>query len=224
MSVKVKNVNDWLGTTDLFRAKGWSLVDSVEEADIVCLNGGADIATEIYEQTPYSSSIPQAMSHRDKVEVAMYNVAREQGKFILGICRGAQLANCLNGGKLWQHVNNHHVSHLMYDKYTKERILTTSAHHQQMIPGPGADIIAVSSQSSLKVSDKGRMEFEPFKKKDEEGEDIEVLWYPRTRSLCIQGHPEFAPRTPFAEYCFKLTESLRLNNVWPSKKTSELVA
>jgi gamma-glutamyl-gamma-aminobutyrate hydrolase PuuD len=220
--VKVKNVYDHMGTTELFLGRGWKMVENINDADIVCLNGGMDIATEIYGETSAYRGVPETMSPRDKMEVAMYNMALERGKFILGICRGAQLANCLNGGKLWQHISNHGTGHMMYDLKTHEHIFTTSVHHQEMIPGPGAEIIAVAAQATQKIDARGVQMFQPFKKTDEDGDDVEVLWYPRTRSLCIQGHPEFAPETNFAKYCFKLTESLRLDGVWPAKTASSV--
>lgn len=224
--VKVKNVYDFLGTGALFGMRGWVNVDTVEESDIVCLNGGADIATEIYNEISHFRGVPEKISPRDRMEMTMYKVALEQGKFILGICRGAQLANCLNGGKLYQHVNNHQMGHTMFDLKTRSKIFTTSVHHQAMEPGPGADIIAVASQSTMKVSAKGKVINldDTFKKELSDGEDIEVLWYPKSRSLCIQGHPEFSPHSPFADYCFELIESLRVDNVWPAKKTASVAA
>jgi putative glutamine amidotransferase len=224
MSVRVRNIHDREGTTELFLGRGWEMVDNMNDADIVCFNGGADIATEIYGEKSVYRSVPEHMSHRDQMEVAMYKVAKEKGKFILGICRGAQLVNCLNGGSLWQHVSNHGTSHAMIDLKTKERIFTTSVHHQAMIPGPDADIIAVASQSTQKINEAGVKLFQPGLVNLEEGTDVEVVWYAKTRSLCIQGHPEFAPTTNFANYCFELIRSLRVDGVWPPKTLTSLVA
>ncbi len=170
-------------------------VATPEEADILVFNGGADIATEIYGEEPIFRGIPGYRSQRDKVEVGLY--AEFVGsKFLLGICRGAQLLNCLNGGTLWQDVNNHGRDHKMIDLTTMETMTVTSTHHQMMRPHESAQIIGISNEATDKRADG----LETFEK----GQDIEVLWYPKTRSLCIQGHPEYVPGSRFANWSIEL--------------------
>lgn len=190
--------------SSLLMNHGLRLVDDPSQADILVFNGGQDIATEIYNETPIFGGIPHKMTRRDHIEVGLYDeyVGR---KFMLGICRGAQLLNCLNGGKLWQHVNNHQRDHEMLDQTTGEIIKVTSTHHQMMRPNPKlAQIIGVANESSKKYAENDDI----FSEDPEvENKDIEVVWYPNTRSLCIQGHPEYVPGSRFAEWSLNLMET-----------------
>jgi hypothetical protein len=62
----------------------------------------------------------------------------------------------------------------------------TSTHHQQMIPADDAEIVATAALSTVKrAMSSVQMRNEP------ENDDMEVLWYPDTLSLCFQPHPEF---------------------------------
>lgn len=188
--------------------KGYDLreVDTPEEADVLVFNGGADIATEIYNELPVFKGIPRLMTHRDKLEVSLYDQF-VGSKFLLGICRGGQLLNCLNGGKLWQHVRDHQRDHKMVDLRTGEVINITSTHHQMMRPVKElAQIIGVSNICTSRENAVERQHGAP-PHKIEDGKDIEVVWYPNTRSLCIQGHPEYVPGSRFADWSFELLMS-----------------
>lgn len=185
---------------------GMTPVNSPVTADIIVWNGGEDIATSIYHEQPSLYSIPLQPSDRDVEEIAMFNAYKNnRSKLLLGICRGSQLLNCLNGGRLFQDVNGHGSSHDMFDLQTKETVKVTSTHHQQMIPaehGRGI-VIGVSSCSTYKNHEAGTKSF----KRDSDlskGQDVEIMWYPSTRSLCIQGHPEYVPGTRFADYTLEL--------------------
>lgn len=193
--------------SSLLMNHGLRLVDDPSQADILVFNGGQDIATEIYNETPIFGGIPHKMTRRDHIEVGLYDeyVGR---KFMLGICRGAQLLNCLNGGKLFQHVNNHGHDHDMLDLISGEIITVTSTHHQMMRPNLKlGKILGIASESSSHSADNLDETLKPNSKELAEGKDIEVVWYPNTRSLCIQGHPEYVPGSRFAEWSLNLMET-----------------
>lgn len=108
------------------------LVNNIEEADVVLFTGGEDVNPALYGAQPHPSTYftPQ----RDAAEVDAFNKMRP-GQVALGICRGLQLLNVLNGGKLVQDVTGHclgftHEMHnadgLIYD--------ITSLHHQMVYP------------------------------------------------------------------------------------------
>ena len=66
--------------------------------DGLILSGGTDVHPNRYGQPPkqnYGYDEP-----RDAMETVLYNKALQQGKPVLGICRGAQLINVLHGGTL----------------------------------------------------------------------------------------------------------------------------
>lgn len=191
---------------------GMSAVNNPKDADIIIWNGGEDIATSIYSEEPINRGIPFKRSNRDSTEIEMFDEYKEDpNKFLLGICRGAQLLNCLNGGKLYQDVSGHNRSHNMIDLRTNETVNVTSTHHQQMIVAPnGGELIGVSSCSSYKHNSAGTEH--PVLVKDlTKGQDVEIVWYPKTRTLCIQGHPEYVPNSRFAKYTLELLDQLYYN-------------
>lgn len=194
-------------TTALLVGAGMTAVYNPAAADLIVFNGGADIGTEIYGEVPVFGGIPHRKSARDRDEIELYkNFAAE--KAFLGICRGAQLLNCLNGGSLWQHVNNHTASHIMLDLKTDEAIEITSTHHQMMRPNLRAgELIAMAHEATVRHAHNkidhpnlvGGLN-QPI----EERMDTEIVWYPGTKTLCIQGHPEYVPGSRFAEYALNL--------------------
>lgn len=192
---------------------GMQQVMNPEMADVIIFNGGEDIGTSIYGELPVHRGIPAQQSNRDKTEISIFNkYAGHPTKLLLGVCRGGQLLNCLNGGSLYQDVNGHGVSHPMYDVRTGEILHITSTHHQQFIPNlDKGEVIGVSSCSTAKQNEAGLSHYE--KAKDlKDGRDVEIVWYPETHTLCIQGHPEYVPDSRFADYTLEL-----LNQFYPHK-------
>lgn len=173
------------------------------DADIVVFNGGADIGTSIYGEVSVIRSVPVNVSKRDTKEMNLFKEQTARGAFMLGICRGAQLLNCLNGGSLWQDVDGHGNDHQMMDLTTGKRYITTSTHHQQMIPAKSAEVIAVANESTEKHNE-AQIKRIQRPSSIAMGDDVEICWYAQTRSLCIQGHPEYVPHSQFATYCLDL--------------------
>lgn len=175
------------------------------QASLVVFNGGADIATEIYGEKPVMKGVPEIKSRRDVEELDLFKDCVSEGRFMLGICRGAQLLNCLNGGKLWQHADRHGRDHNMVDLKSGTIYQATSTHHQMMRPAKTAELIAVAAESTLKMRDGENKEFTHPRGEDITlGDDVEIVYYAGTRSLCIQGHPEYVPNSEFADYCIDL--------------------
>lgn len=215
-------VFDYLeGSGNYWNQHGFKLVRQLEDADILCLNGGQDIGSEIYNEKPipWGSGYgpPRYKSRRDMMEIEQYEKAKRLGKFIFGICRGAQLATCLEGGSLWQHVTKHHTDHEIRDLLTGNIYHATSVHHQMMRPPVGVpyQIIATADKADYKVS-----QHDEWSSADgPPSPDPEIIWYPEARALCVQGHPEYATRSAFADYCTKLIEHLWADPVWPPQTT-----
>lgn len=136
-------------------------------------------------------------------EIKIFNTY--PNKFKVGICRGAQLLNCLNGGTLWQDVNNHGRDHIMIDTRTQEKIVVTSTHHQMMRPNYDTGvIIGVADQSTEKRSEHDHWSSRGGVFFPDDHKDTEIVWYPSTQTLCVQGHPEYVPGSHFAKYFFDL--------------------
>ena len=64
-----------------------------------------------------------------------------------------------------------------------------------------AELIAVASEAAFKYRDGEKQLINPKAQPDL---DVEIMWYPKHRSLCIQGHPEYVPGSHFADYCLRL--------------------
>jgi len=170
----------------MFFDAGLSGARFVEDSDIVCFTGGEDVDPALYGE----NAIPGTHfnTSRDNKESDVYAQAVMYNKPMVGICRGAQFLNVMNGGKLWQDINKHAgQNHSLIHVPTGEEVFDmTSTHHQQMRPGKDAQIIAVAKLSTTKkCADEEVHRLEP------ELDDMEVLWYPDSLSLCFQPHPEY---------------------------------
>lgn len=192
------------GMADLLSGVGWQETP-VEEANVIVFNGGADIGTAIYGEHPIHRSIPTNSSPRDRQEMDLYYKYQGKDKLLLGICRGAQLLNCLNGGTLWQHVNNHGRSHMMTVLATNQQIRITSTHHQMMRPNfETGQVLAVANEATEKYADPDHWSNKGGAFFKDDHKDTEIVWYPRSHSLCIQGHPEYVPGSEFANFSVDL--------------------
>lgn len=191
------------GMASLFLRQGWEEV-SYDLADVIVFNGGADIGTSIYGEKPISRGIPEQPSPRDIRETEIYDKYKGGSKLLLGICRGAQFLNCMNGGTLWQDVNEHGRSHDIFIVATGQTIRATSTHHQMMRPSPDGRVLATADCSTRKYSDKDTWDSKSGVHFKDDHNDTEIVWYPSTGSLCIQGHPEYVPVSEFATFCIDM--------------------
>lgn len=202
MTIKFHSLEEGQGVIQLLLREGWRRA-SLDDADIICFNGGADIATTIYGERPALRGVPLLQSYRDTNEIEVFEKYRHNpSKLKLGICRGAQLLNCLNGGTLWQDVDNHGRDHKMTILETGHTMRITSTHHQMMRPDYAkATIIATADESTYKLAEFAEF---PAAFYADDHKDAEIVYYPETNSLCIQGHPEYVPGSEFADYSIEL--------------------
>lgn len=177
---------------------GFTQTNSIEDCDFLVLTGGSDISPSLYGETNVKS---HPMNERDQKEMADIQLALKLDKPMCGVCRGAQMLNVVSGGSMWQDVNNHRHQHEIVSDYPVEnqKLIATSIHHQMMIPSGNYYLIAyVENHANVFTSDKGTFTSHNHK-------DPEVVYYPETKSLCIQGHPEFtADHSEYQKYCINL--------------------
>lgn len=181
---------------------GFDIAKGLGDAEIVIFQGGEDVSPYLYgdDKNPRTNNNEQ----RDKFEFACYKATK--GKFRIGICRGAQFLNVMNGGFLWQHVDGHcNGPHDVVYSYPDDQLSgrhvsryyqrITSTHHQMIQPKPkvsecwamascsrfreGGNTSADGSIVTLQMPDIAHQS------------DTEICWYPSTRSLCFQPHPEY---------------------------------
>lgn len=149
--------------------------------------GGTDINPVIYGESPLPTT-DKPDSRRDQVEVEEVFKAIREKRPIIGVCRGAQLLCALNEGKLLQHVPYHtNNSHPIFTYDDKIFYNVAADHHQVMIPAGDFVIYATSYD-----------DYAP-----------EVVYWPKTRCLAVQPHPEWNPKDhPFNEWLNKLIKTL----------------
>jgi len=197
MNVLIVNGDSWY--RDMWKAKGHTVVLSLQEADIVQFTGGEDVSPSFYNQQshPYTGS----NIARDEKEKRIFNDAVALGIPVCGICRGGQFLNVLNGGSMFQHVDNHCGDHVMEDVHSQAKILASSTHHQLMRPANEAVILAIAHQNGKKQYMDGDTIITQFG-----GDDVEACSYPLTQTLCFQPHPEFPGMEHLADYYFSLID------------------
>jgi len=168
----------------LFTFLGFSITHKLEKADLVCFTGGEDVTPSVYGDKRHPLTGSNVI--RDSYELQVFAKAKELKTPCVGICRGAQFLNVMSGGRMYQHVTKHCNSHYLTDEETGEKIYVSSTHHQMMMPGEGATLVASGNEKGDREWYDGQVA-----KRDISDKDIEVLFYPETQSLCFQPHPEF---------------------------------
>ena len=176
---KVLIVNEDFMTKRMFMNRGWEVVYN-EEPDLIQFTGGSDVTPSLYGQDMH----PQTLNNpeRDEREVEIFKLYK--GYPMAGICRGAQFLHVMNGGEMYQHVDNHAIQGTHPVFIDGKIVQCTSTHHQMMKYFIQSEVIGHSVEAKNK-------EF----MKDGEivtkwgGYDLEIVLYPNT--LCFQPHPEY---------------------------------
>ena len=168
---------------------------------LILFGGGEDISPSLYEEPPSKhSDAKESLSQRDIFEAGIFAYAKANGIPMLGICRGAQLLCALSGGKVVQHVYGHSQLHLITTK-EGDKFPSSSVHHQMMYPFE-IDHLTIA-WSSNKLSKEYVLNDQ--KTVDQLPSEPEIVYFPKTKSLGIQGHPEYmSEETPFVKYTQQL--------------------
>ena len=166
------------------------IVREIEEADVILFPGGGDVSPELYDCKNIASYGVDKI--KDLLWKEVFDQIDHSRQLALGICKGAQFLCVMNDGRLIQDVDNHAIlgTHTIvfdtkYKDYSDKLYDITSTHHQMMYPfcsKNNYEIIAVAypPRSTKYIGDKiSEPKFE-----------TEIVWFPDTKSLCVQGHPE----------------------------------
>jgi gamma-glutamyl-gamma-aminobutyrate hydrolase PuuD len=180
-------------------------LSEVANADLILFTGGSDVDPALYGHKKHRRTFSD--KERDLKEHLIYAKALESKVPMLGICRGAQfLTACQKGGYLIQDIDNHAIGathELTFNDGSTHFI--TSTHHQMMYPFEvsGYQLIAWSTERRSSFYDFGdKTKFDlPFNK------EPEIVFYPETKCLCIQGHPEMMSKE--GNTCKKLRELIK---------------
>ena len=180
-------------TGGLIRRSSLSAADYADALDGLVLQGGADVSPRSYGQ---ESARPEWEGDRlrDEYEISLLRAFIDEGKPVLGICRGAQLINVAFGGTLWQDLTalvpgtlNHYDS----DKYDE------NFHGIRLEPDselaklyPNADGLLVNSIHHQAVRDLGQ-ELNVEARAEDDGVVEALRWTGGSYVFAMQWHPEF---------------------------------
>lgn len=188
MSKKVLIVGAGFAYAMMFEQRGWDVVASLKDADLVQFLGGSDVSPNYYgeDKHPYT----HCDTGRDVQEKDIFDAAVKLGIPIAGICRGGQFVHVMNGGKLWQHVDGHGIAqgHEALCKLSGDRVLVTSTHHQMMVGNVGEIVMeAVDTTHTFKERVEGG---KVVRYEADEHPEVEAVYHKDTNSLSFQPHPE----------------------------------
>ena len=140
-----------------------TLRGAYDALDAVFLPGGADIDPASYGKDPHPLC-DKTDRERDRVELALARWAMEDGKPVLGVCRGMQLINLAAGGTLFQDLAEQMSGSIKHDyfpfsgqHFTRDYL----AHEVDVAPGTrlaeifGAGRLRVNSMHHQGVRDLG---------------------------------------------------------------------
>ena len=191
-------------------------VKELEQSDVkaLILWGGEDISPSIYGHEPSSlTGAEREPSLRDQIEIKLARRAIELDIPIIGVCRGAQLMCALSGGTLIQHVNNHAGASHPIITNEGHNLYTNSVHHQMLNPFKVDHELLAWCPKKLSTVYMGANDSRVLEAYDENFKEPEIVWFPQTKSLCIQGHPEYGTASvPFIRYCLRLVEERILSD------------
>jgi acyl-CoA reductase-like NAD-dependent aldehyde dehydrogenase/gamma-glutamyl-gamma-aminobutyrate hydrolase PuuD len=198
---RFQNYVDWFSTNDLkddielvelsFSKNNYA---EIYTCDGFVLTGGIDLDPAVYGGTlVYANKPDEFLFMRDRFEEKIYRYSQTHNLPILAICRGLQLVNVLEGGKLIQdlsvtgnaihrrtdqfdkeHAIHIHVNSLLHKITQRDAGNVNSAHHQAIDPNQLGENLMVSASST-----------------DSTIEAIEFLDKSnKAFMLCVQWHPE----------------------------------
>jgi gamma-glutamyl-gamma-aminobutyrate hydrolase PuuD len=187
---------------------------SVLEADLVVFTGGVDVDPGLYGEAPHKTTMFN--EKRDTDDINLYLMCKDEGIPMFGVCRGAQFLHVMQGGKLYQHVNNHYGDHSMYDVRDQKMIeKVSSVHHQMVIQNVtgGMEILGTSVKAT-----------ERWKNPNDcvvgSSGDIEAFFYRDVCAFGVQGHPEYAGYNYYTKWCLDQINELVVMNpdiAWTNK-------
>jgi len=148
--------------------------------------GGADVDPSFYNETS-PKNYCRSDATRDTDEAMLFSEAVEAGIKCVGICRGLQFLNVMNGGRMIHHLSGHEGGKFHgFETPTSHRVIrVNSLHHQMIIPPKECFVIGWSPvrESVVYIGDKDESAAWP-------GPEIEAAYYPKTGCAGVQYHPE----------------------------------
>ncbi|ULQ50701.1 gamma-glutamyl-gamma-aminobutyrate hydrolase family protein [Flavihumibacter fluvii] len=184
----------------------------ISECSAFILTGGIDIDTDLYNgDIDYEHKPELFQTERDLFEKKIYEYAKVHHLPVLGICRGLQLVNVLEGGKLVQDLGEENEVHKKSGDEDKQHLvhiaedsllfnisqvhegMVNSAHHQAIDEDEIAPTLLVNARSG--TNDR-TIEGIEYKDKND-----------KPYLLCVQWHPERMPDKEESPLSLQLKQS-----------------
>jgi putative glutamine amidotransferase len=196
--------------------------EDIYTCDGFVLTGGIDVDPSFYNgNAAYKNNPLSYQTDRDHFEEKIYRYSQKSNLPLLGICRGMQLVNVLQGGKLIQDLDSSNQKHRKEEDTDKEHTIITgkdtllykitgsssghvnSAHHQAIDPNALGKNLKVNA-----YDDDDEKIIEGLEFKDKTGKAF---------MLCVQWHPERMKDKEENPFSKKLKERF-LEEIKKSKK------
>jgi len=168
--------------------------EDIYQCDGFILTGGIDVHPSFYNGKKNYDNVPSSFQQdRDHFEEKIYHYSQSNKIPLMGICRGMQLINVLQGGKLIQDLDNGNERHkkeesdkehsivaernsLLYNIAGSPSGRVNSAHHQAVDPNAIGDNLVANA-----YDDDDEQIIEGLEFKNKTGKAF---------MLCVQWHPE----------------------------------
>jgi putative glutamine amidotransferase len=174
---------------------GITVADYARELDGLILMGGSDVCPASYGEAPLAPAW-NGDRFRDDYEIALMRAFMDEGKPVLGICRGAQVINVAFGGTLYQDILTQRPDAL---RHRLQSIYEKNCHATSIVAGsglghlyPGQTLVKTNSVHHQAIKDLGRkLTVEAWSEPDRLVEA--VRWNGPSYLFGVQWHPEFHP-------------------------------
>jgi putative glutamine amidotransferase len=153
--------------------------------------GGNDVNPEFYKAKRKHECGP-IDSLRDNSEKILYQIAKRDDKPILGICRGIQQINVLEGGSLYQDLPTDHPSKVIhhleypYDRKSHSVYVFSNSPLGELIKTDSLEVNSLHHQALRRIASSLRS-----MAVSEDGL-VEAIYHPKMKFMwAVQWHPEY---------------------------------
>lgn len=172
---------------------GTTLKQLYNLADGILFAGGNDVNPQLYNEAPYPS-VTDVSPVRDGVETKLMQWALTDHKPLLGICRGMQLLNIIQGGTCYQDITADLPKASDHNRSTKRKDLEDIAHNLHLNPDSqlakiiDSPTIGANTHHHQAIKKLGKKLRVNCRSEDDLIEGIEVT--DQGFALGVQSHPE----------------------------------
>ena len=179
-------------------------LDMYSRLDGILFSGGGDVSIEYFNGSDHPR-IGEVDNRRDTTEITLMRTAVNDGKPILGICRGAQVMNIALGGTLYTHIPDQLKGALDHD-YPGDlrRVLVHPVNVDETTRS--AEIFGETLLNVNSLHHQGLKDIAPSLRAAGHAPDglVEVVEIPdHPYAVAVQWHPEWLTDQTFMQRLFK---------------------